>query len=187
MNINLESSWVKWPIFGVGVTLLVGSVLDALSNSVAWISPSITYIGTMVVLGVGVILLILDKRQILNLNGADGNRRNDVDWHLLGIILGLMLILWLPRITTKTGMTFGTSTQTGVVEVQSLKKIETFYPKKFTSPPHLTFPTTESDEFCRKMLTVIEQRADGFKTTTDTFSSSSPCFVKWLAEGRLAE
>jgi hypothetical protein len=46
------------------------------------------------------------------------------------VIAGLMFILWIPRLASKSGIGFGLNTQEGVIEIPSQKNFEVFYPKE---------------------------------------------------------
>ena len=86
----------------VGVVLaaaiLAGSVLDAISNANALISPGITYVGTVVLLiGYSTLHFVLRryplpwvvKGEQIRITGLGGNQ--------LAAVLGLIGILWVPR------------------------------------------------------------------------------------------
>lgn len=88
---------VTWLITGF---VYVGALLDVVSNSVQWITPSITYVGTLIVfIGFYLIRRALKKSPLL---WIDDNGQK-VYIKSLGsrpqiLLAGVLLALWLPRI-----------------------------------------------------------------------------------------
>jgi hypothetical protein len=86
------------PIIVVGF-LFVGSILDALSNSIELIRPTTTYIGTVIAVLVLIILLIFLKRNPVSWITEDGQTIRVKSLGPVPVLatFGVILALWVPR------------------------------------------------------------------------------------------
>lgn len=97
MLIRLGSPTAKVLLSIGGFVLLFGGLLDAFSNAISIITPTLTYVLTAVVLVSIPIILILEKRGILTITYPDGSPFSIVDTRPLVLIAALFIIIWLPR------------------------------------------------------------------------------------------
>ncbi|MCB0210801.1 MAG: tetratricopeptide repeat protein [Anaerolineae bacterium] len=111
---KIVTSYLPWVITGF---LFVGSILDTLSNAVDWIPPTLTYIGTLIILLIFLSAQIFLRRSPILWVTSDGQ---EVYIKSLGlgpllILGGILAALWLPRLVntaTPTATQFITSTAT---------------------------------------------------------------------------
>jgi YD repeat-containing protein len=89
--------YIPWLFTGF---LLVGSILDSINNTITWVTPAITIVGTVITIIVFISLSAYLKRSPLLWLSEDGLKVyiTDVgDWpKLIGI--GILVALWLPRV-----------------------------------------------------------------------------------------
>jgi hypothetical protein len=91
--------YIPWILVGLGI---VGSILDTLSSS-EWITPSVTYIGTIVIV-VGVILIQIALKRSPAKWITDGDqvlRISSLGIKQLFIMAGIIVALWIPRLLPK--------------------------------------------------------------------------------------
>jgi hypothetical protein len=93
---RLITSYLLWIIAGF---LFVGSFLDAISKGLSWITPSITYIGTILAMVMFLALSIVLPRTRILWVADDGN---SVQIKAIGIkpllmLTGILIALWMPR------------------------------------------------------------------------------------------
>jgi hypothetical protein len=83
-----------------GGLLVLGAVLDAVSNARALISPFVTYTGTAFLIAFALTLqLYLRKRPLVWVSkGGQGVRISRLGYRPLGAIGGAILLLWVPRL-----------------------------------------------------------------------------------------
>jgi hypothetical protein len=86
---------LKWPILGV---LALGGFLDAISNSIALITPHVTYIATLILVLGWLGLEIFIKKRAIKWQNKDGSI---IQIHSLGYqirlwLVGAIVLLWVP-------------------------------------------------------------------------------------------
>lgn len=93
MKINLKS-WKLILGTPLAIYLLFGEILDSLGNLLEWITPTTTYIGTVIIVFIiGVIYLFIGNGYVYW-----GNLKIIRSSHLNGVLVGCLISLWLPRI-----------------------------------------------------------------------------------------
>lgn len=184
MNIKLNISVLKWVIFGTSAALLIGGALDMLSNSVVWISPRITYYGSGTLFVLGLILIVLEKRKIINFLNKDGGREKNFDWYLIAGMLGILVVLWVPRFIAPK-VEIGTVVQHQIVQLPSTREYSVYYPRPFKSTPNLTFSHMVDGIYCHPEYKLTDQRPDGFVIAVN--ATSVTCVIEWFAEGILSD
>jgi hypothetical protein len=91
-----------WVPIGLAVWVTLGSVLDALSNTIAWISAPVTYIGSLVLLaGLAIVSAWL---RFVGLDWTVGGQRTTLRGlgrYGAGALLLLVIALWIPRVAER--------------------------------------------------------------------------------------
>src|SRR5262245_37027122 len=94
----MQKSWQYglWILAGV---LLLGDVLNAVTNALLLITPIVTYIGTSLVVLIAVSLQVLLKYRGLKWRYPPGNplRLRGLGPQAVCFVVGIVLLLWYPR------------------------------------------------------------------------------------------
>jgi len=187
-----------------GLVLLLGALLDTISNAISIITPTLTYILSGVVLGGIPILLVLEKRKLLKISHKDGSTFSILDRTGIASVTALLIVLWIPRLfspqppnlaqmeggkparqglpapnITEEG---GVATQWGFLETLSGEH-DVYYPRAFTAIPNLTFSKKVDNIYFETRYEITEQRRDGFKIKFTAFVRGGA--IQWIAVGVL--
>jgi hypothetical protein len=94
----MQKSWQfgLWILAGV---LLLGDVLNAVTNALLLITPTVTYIGTSFVVLIAVALQVVLKHNGLPWRYAQGRplMLRGLEPQAVCFVLGIVLVLWYPR------------------------------------------------------------------------------------------
>jgi tetratricopeptide (TPR) repeat protein len=122
---KLLTSYFTWLI---AAFLFVGSVLDTISNSIALITPTVSYAGCIILISAVVLIQLTLKRHPVKWSTRDGQQirfRSLWPWvHILS--LGVILSLLVPRIAELTKSTDEPKTAVGVTQSAAFNSTETF-------------------------------------------------------------
>lgn len=125
-----QQAW-PWAVSIVLGILAAGAFLDSLANTFLLITPRITYISSIVILGMWVPFMVLLKKHGLVWFTKDDQqvRIRRLQVKVKGAVIGIMILLWLPRIANVFGInlikdeTSESSRFYGVVEDENGKLI----------------------------------------------------------------
>lgn len=91
---------IQQSIYVAGGIVLLGSLLSSFSNSLALVSPTVTYVGSILILMVWVIASLLLRCHPLRwvVRGGKKVGLTHLGMQLNAKLIGIILLLWLPRI-----------------------------------------------------------------------------------------
>lgn len=164
------------------ILLVIGALLDTVSNAVSIIPAGVTYAGSIIILLALPVLWALDKSRLLTLRHQSGRIIRPLDRSFAASLIALLIVLWLPRMFgAKPVASSDLLTQSDVLEIQGPKVYEVFYPQPFSSTPNLNFSKMVDKIYFHVDYDVTEQRSDGFKIAVT--SSQNPAALEWVAVG----
>jgi hypothetical protein len=102
MNIRLSHPIVKIIAVAFSGMLLVGSFLDAVSNSISVVTPSATYILTPVIIMAATFTHLWLRKRPFTITKNDGKREeySGLDLKIIAALFGVIILLWIPRFLT---------------------------------------------------------------------------------------
>jgi hypothetical protein len=99
-----QRAW-PWLIFILLGILAVGEFLDAIANALLLVTPSITYIFSIAIIGIWAFVEMLLKKRAVLWHAIDGQpvRLLRLRNKARGALIGVIVLLWLPRIADLFG------------------------------------------------------------------------------------
>jgi len=90
--------YIFWILAGF---LALGSLLDSIGNAVTLITPSITVVGTLLILTAWLLTELMLKRSPVRWSTKDGHIIiKKLGWKVRLSLVGMILLLWVPRISS---------------------------------------------------------------------------------------
>jgi hypothetical protein len=186
MNINFANPGARLVAKIAGGVLVVGALLDTISNALTIISPWTTYVGTALAVLAMPVLWLLRRGRLLTLQHQNGDEFLPFDRSLIAPTVAILAVLWIPRAFEHQGSSAPeVVTQREVLEILGPKTYDVFYPRPFASPPNLNFSKKVDKLYFHVDYDVIEQRRDGFRISVT--SSQSGAAIEWIAVGVVAK
>jgi hypothetical protein len=181
MNIHLENSVIKVGLLVGGVVLLLGSVLSAYNNAYSAIPPALTYVGSVLVLIIGIVAFFLVKAGKVTVS-SESDKIRVFHWEIAAFVVAFLIILWIPRLGSYLrGKTY-LVTRRQTVEIRLKEEEDIYYPYQFISMPELSVDTLGNGKLWKHQI--LEQRLDGFKIKVDDmYCGYEPCKIQWTATG----
>ena len=182
MNIRLGDNLTKF-VIGIGAAILViASALAAFSNAKTIIPPTFTYALTGLIVVAISLVLLLEKKGLLDITYSSGSTFRFSDLKSIAVISALLIVIWIPRFVGRAPQfNAGVTTQRGILEVPELKTYEVLYHQPFSSVPNLTFSRKINNKYMEVLFEVVEQRKDGFKIRISSLGSGYA--IEWIAVG----
>lgn len=102
---SYQQAW-PWAVSIVLGMLAAGAFLDSIANTFLLITPRITYISSIAIIGIWVSLMVLLKKRGLVWFTKDDQqvRIRRLRVKVKGAVIGIMILLWLPRVADVFGL-----------------------------------------------------------------------------------
>jgi hypothetical protein len=102
MNVRLSHPVVKIIAIAFSGMLLVGSFLDAVSNSISVVTPRTTYILTPVMIMAAAFTHLWLRKRPFTITKNDGNveEYSGLNLKIIAALFGVIILLWIPRFIT---------------------------------------------------------------------------------------